>query len=171
MSKIRKNSTHSSSHQHERYNCEGYAHMHDYCVQFKAYSVINFDYITMFEVMYCWTSIRAGPIHACGCMNMWCIKKHVWYPLLTKVEQYSALNAEKYVTEWFLHGTATHICTHTSDRLKWKSSLLSHRVKNKSTLVMAGLMPISSSTVLGCSWYGHTIYFLTASLYIMTNWC
>ena len=72
-------------------------------VEIEGYSVAYFDRITVFEVPYCWTSVKSGA-HT-RFVDAWISNestKCVWAPPLTEVQRYGASNAamrSKYATE------------------------------------------------------------------------
>ena len=74
--------------------------MWQFCVD---YSVTYFDHIAVFEVPYCWTSVKGGA-HMCF-VDAWISTesmKHIWAPPLTEVQQYGTSKAamrSKYATE------------------------------------------------------------------------
>ena len=89
-------------------------------VEIENYSVAYFNCITVFEVPYCWTSIKGG-VHTC-LVDAWLVNestKCVWAPPLMKLsDTYGALNTAMqyieirngiYLNLRFLHGTATYV--------------------------------------------------------------
>ena len=67
------------------------------------YSVVYFTCVTVFKVLYLWTSDKGGVHTRCRAASIAAtFTQHVWAPPLTEVQRYSALNAvmsSKYAIE------------------------------------------------------------------------
>ena len=72
-------------------------------VEIEGYSVAYSDRIAAFETLGRWTSVKGGAhMRFIDLLNIHASTKRVWAPLLTEVQQYSALKAamrSKYATE------------------------------------------------------------------------
>ena len=94
-------------------------------------SVAYFDHIAVFEVPYCWTSVKGGA-HT-RFMDVWIAHeatKHKWAPPFTEVQRYGASKAmmwSKYTTELpsistrdcHIWSSLSHNCTTVGSGCKW----------------------------------------------------
>ena len=83
--------------------CSSNVYMWQSHVEIEGYSVMYFDHIATFKVLYRWTSVKGGAhTHFMDSLDVHAFMNRVWAPPLMEVQQYDTSNAamqSKYTME------------------------------------------------------------------------